>query len=101
MTNFDQSVDSYGFNNNFKYNRSSDYKSKKPFLSTKYFIIIIIVSVFLLLYLSSSFIAGYYSWNEFPNDTNLVKLVRLWIAVVFSPLYIFYIFIKTTVFKQQ
>ena len=99
MTNSDQSVDSYGFNNNFKYNRSSDYKSKKPFLSTKYFIIIIIVSVFLLLYLSSSFIAGYYSWNEFPNDSYLTKAIKTYIAVLFSPFYLAYVFLKLSLFR--
>ena len=39
--------------------------------------------------------------NEFPNDSNLAKLARLRVSVVFAPIYLFYIFIKTTVFKQQ
>ena len=61
----------------------------------------ILIGTLVLFWLISAMIAGKYAWNEFPNDSNLIKLVRLWIAVVFSPLYIFYIFIKTTVFKQQ
>ena len=34
----DIEVDSYGFNKNFKYNRSKDYTSKKPLISTRNFI---------------------------------------------------------------
>ena len=98
MSNSDQ-VDSYGFNSNFKYNRSSDYKSKKPLLSTKYFIIIIVVSIFALLFLSSSFIAGYYSWNEFPNDSYLTKAIKTYIAVLFSPFYLAYVFLKLSLFR--
>ena len=60
----------------------------------------VLIGTLVLFWLVSAMIAGKYAWNEFPTDSNLIKLVRLWIAVVFSPLY-FYIFIKTTVFKQQ
>tara|TARA_B100001093_G_C26011432_1_gene669914 strand:- start:28 stop:330 length:303 start_codon:yes stop_codon:yes gene_type:complete len=100
MSNSDK-VDSYGFDNNFKYNRSSDYKSKKPFLSTKYFIIIIVVSILALLFLSSSFIAGYYSWNEFPNDSYITKSIKTYIAVLFSPFYLAYVFLKLSLFRTS
>ena len=98
MTN---SEDSFGFQTEYEYDRKKDYPATTPQINTKKVVSMILGGGFFLFWLVSAIIAGKYAWNEFPNDTNLVKLVRLWIAVVFSPLYIFYIFIKTTVFKQQ
>jgi hypothetical protein len=95
------SQDSFGFQTEYEYDRKKDYQSTPSNVSTKKVIYMILIGTLVLFWLVSAMIAGRYAWNEFPNDTNLVKLVRLWIAVVFSPLYIFYIFIKTTVFKQQ
>ena len=100
MSNSEQ-VDSYGFNKNFRYNRNKDYTSKQPFLTTKYFIIILIVGIICLFLLSSSFIAGYYSWNEFPNDSVLVKSIKTYIAVLFSPFYLAYIFLKLSFFRSD
>lgn len=95
------SQDSFGFQTEYEYDRKKDYQSTPSNVSTKKIVYMILIGTLVLFWLISAMIAGKYAWNEFPNDTNLIKLVRLWIAVVFSPLYIFYIFIKTTVFKQQ
>ena len=95
------SQDSFGFQTEYEYDRKKDYQSTPSNVSTKKVIYMILIGTLVLFWLVSAMIAGKYAWNEFPNDSNLIKLVRLWIAVVFSPLYIFYIFIKTTVFKQQ
>lgn len=95
------SQDSFGFQTEYEYDRKKDYQSTPSNVSTKKIVYMILIGTLVLFWLVSAMIAGKYAWNEFPNDSNLIKLVRLWIAVVFSPLYIFYIFIKTTVFKQQ
>lgn len=95
------SQDSFGFQTEYEYDRKKDYQSTPSNVSTKKIVYMILIGTLVLFWLISAMIAGKYAWNEFPNDSNLIKLVRLWIAVVFSPLYIFYIFIKTTVFKQQ
>ena len=95
------SQDSFGFQTEYEYDRKKDYQSTPSNVSTKKIVYMILIGTLVLFWLVSAMIAGKYAWNEFPNDNNLIKLVRLWIAVVFSPLYIFYIFIKTTVFKQQ
>ena len=95
------SQDSFGFQTEYEYDRKKDYQSTPSNVSTKKIVYMILIGTLVLFWLISAMIAGRYAWNEFPNDSNLIKLVRLWIAVVFSPLYIFYIFIKTTVFKQQ
>lgn len=91
-------LDVYGIKH--QYNRSIDYlpKPKKPF-DTKIFkkagLFAAILVVFATLTMS-----GYHAWSEFPNDSTLVKLVRTWIAVILAPIYIFYVFVRTTVFKQ-
>lgn len=95
------SQDSFGFQTEYEYDRKKDYQPTPSNVSTKKVIYMVLIGTLVLFWLVSAMIAGKYAWNEFPNDSNLIKLVRLWIAVVFSPLYIFYIFIKTTVFKQQ
>ena len=94
------SRDTYGFNNETSYDRARDNKTESSKVDTRKIIYIIIGSIIGLLWLVSIIISGKYAWGEFPNDSNLVKLIRLWIAVVFAPIYLFYIFIKTTVFKQ-
>ena len=92
--------DNYGFKNNANYDRSRDNKTASSEVDTRKIIYIIIGSIIGLLWLVSIIISGKYAWSEFPNDSNLVKLIRLWISIVFAPIYLFYIFIKTTVFKQ-
>ena len=92
--------DNYGFKQINSYDRTRDNQTKSSTVDTKKIIYIILGSIIGLLWLISIIISGKYAWSEFPNDSNLVKLIRLWISVVFAPIYLFYIFIKTTVFKQ-
>jgi len=92
--------DNYGFKQINSYDRTRDNQIKSSKVDTKKIIYIILGSIIGLLWLISIIISGKYAWSEFPNDSNLVKLIRLWISVVFAPIYLFYIFIKTTVFKQ-
>ena len=92
--------DNYGFKQINSYDRTRDNQTKSSKVDTKKIIYIILGSIIGLLWLISIIISGKYAWSEFPNDSNLVKLIRLWISIVFAPIYLFYIFIKTTVFKQ-
>jgi hypothetical protein len=92
--------DNYGFKQINSYDRTRDNQTKSSKVDTKKIIYIILGSIVGLLWLISIIISGKYAWSEFPNDSNLVKLIRLWISIVFAPIYLFYIFIKTTVFKQ-
>ena len=93
--------DYYGFPNKYKYDRTLDYQVETPFLgndSKKIFISMLIIG-FLILIISMGSISGYYAWFSFQNDPYWVRIIRTYVAVLFSPFYIFYIFIKTTVFK--
>jgi cytochrome b subunit of formate dehydrogenase len=90
--------DVYGFRK--EYDRVRDYtpkirgynltnkKIKRGFM---YFCIIILL--FLII------ISGSHAWSSYPDDMMLVRLFRLWLAVMFSPFYLFYVFSKKTVFK--
>ena len=90
-------LDAYGIKH--QYNRSVDYlpKPTKPF-DTKIFKKLGMIAVFLMVFATLS-MSGYHAWSKFPYDSTVIKLVRTWIAVIFAPIYIFYIFIRTTVFK--
>lgn len=95
------STDFYGFSKNYNYDRTQDYQRnfQAKFDWKKTLLIIFAVSI-ICFFLLSATVSGYYAWNEVPDEKIWTKLIRLWIAVVYSPIYIFYIFVKTTVFKD-
>ena len=76
------------------------YTTPPPTKSNKYIVAKTLGIVFFIFIICSAIISGYHAWNEFPSDSVWIKLVRVWIAIIFAPFYIFYIFIKTTVFKD-
>ncbi len=90
--------DIYGFRK--EYDRTRDYtpnirgyritsnQIKKWF---KYFCIIVLLSIII--------ISGSHAWSAYPDDMFIIKLMRMWIAIIFSPFYLFYVFTKKTVFK--
>lgn len=95
--NFDQ----YGFPHKYSFNRARQYKSTPPAdKSNKYIVAKTLGIAFLIFIICSGIISGYHAWREFPTDSIWIKLVRVWIAVIFAPLYMFYVFVKTTVFKD-
>ena len=75
---------------NFNYNIGNKY-AKYAFVTG--FVIL------LWLYVLASFIAGFYAWNEFPDDLLVHKIVKTYFAVIASPLYLLYIFIRISFFK--
>lgn len=91
--------DYYGFSNKHKYNRQADYPVLKPEISTKSVVMYSILVLAIIFYISASAISGYHAWNEFPGDPTWIRMIRLYIAIIFSPIYLFYIFVKITVFK--
>ena len=82
--------DNYGFYQINSYDRTRDNPTKSYEVDTKKIIYIILGSIVALLWLISIIISGKYAWGEFPNDSNLVELIRLWISIVFAPIYLFY-----------
>ena len=96
----EDTVDSYGFSKDVKYDRKNDYPNLKPDISVRKFALYIIVGIVVFFLLLTGMIAGYHSWNEFPNDTTLIKVIKTYIAVIFAPFYLFYVFLKVQFFKQ-
>ena len=46
---------------------------------------------FLIFIVASGIISGVHAWRQFPRDSIWIKLVRVWVAIIFAPFYIFYI----------
>lgn len=112
----DDSTDHYGFD--YNYNRRKDtlqeleniendkinygFSNQETQKKNKSKIFwILLISIILIFYLSMSGMSGYIAWNEFPEDNNFNKLVKTYVAVLFSPFYLLYIFIKMTFFKKK
>ena len=99
--------DYYGFTKDYdrtkdsqiKLKKNSDFGLKKKKKSSKKFWIILI-SVVVAIYFSMSVIAAYIAWNEFPKDIVINKSIKSYIAFIFSPIYLLYYFIKTTLFTS-
>lgn len=79
-----------GTSGDLKYNIGNNY-AKYAFVTG--FVILV------WLYVLASFIAGFYAWNEFPDDLLVHKIVKTYFAVIASPLYLLYIFIRISFFK--
>ena len=95
--NFDQ----YGFQHRYSFNRAREYYKVEPSKKNNQYIIAKTLGIgFLLFLVASGIISGVHAWKQFPADSVWIKLVRVWVAVIFAPFYIFYIFIKTTIFKD-
>ena len=89
--------DPYGFK--YKYNRSAVYTVKKP--NKGVILGASVVGFLVLLWIVAAVISGFHSWKEFPNNPLWLKFIRLYVAILFAPIYLFYIFIRTTVFNLK
>lgn len=96
-SNKSKNGDTYGFK--YKYNRSTDYPVQKPKKTVKYVLGVSAVGFIVVLWLIAASISAIHSWKEFPANPLWLKLIRTYVAIIFAPIYIFYIFVKTTVFK--
>jgi hypothetical protein len=101
MSSSNENYDEYGFNKDISYDREDDYPSLKPDISVKKFAMYLVIGVIVFFLLLTSVIAGYHAWNEFPNDKTLIKVIKSYVAVLFSPFYLFYVFLKVQLFKKQ
>jgi len=92
--------DDYGFDAiNFMDNEiKKDYNSAVKFTQVNIWYIILIL--FIVFFIISSLIAGYYSWNEFPDGTRHIKILKSGLALLFPWAYLPYIFLKLIIFKK-
>lgn len=91
MTN---NIDYYGFN------QEINSKKKKSTLKSKMtFYLWFIIIFFLIIYISLGILATWISWNSFKNNPKWIKISRTILAGIFSPIYLFYIFIRSVIFQ--
>ena len=95
---YDRRIDT--INNLEKNDDEYGLKRKKPKNIAKIFWTVVIV-IGILIYASMSIIAGYIAWKEYPDDNLFNKSIKTYLAVIFSPCYLMYVFIKMTLFKTK
>jgi hypothetical protein len=94
----DTKPDYFGFTK--EYDRKKDYPEKKPPPgSTKKLLIKIATIIFIIISILLMFLSGYIAWNSFTNDPVYLKAYKTLVAVLFYPIYLFYIFIKNVIFQ--
>ena len=92
-------TDPYGFPKQYDYNRQINYPINKSSSLTKNIILWILLVFLIIFILGKVIMSGYIAWNEFNNDPVWIKLSKTYVAVMFSPIFLFYIFLKSIVFK--
>ena len=93
------SKDDYGFFTKYNYNREQDYPVKKSNFNLKTIVFYIVVTFLIISIIISSSFAGYISWNSFTKDPLIIKIMKTNLAILFSPLFLAYVFIKSIIFK--
>lgn len=92
-------TDYFGFSNDYQYDRNQDDKVKKYKRNSLFFIAIktfgTLAVIFIIIALSLS---GYIAWNSVINDPIWIKFVKTFLAVMFAPIYLFYIFMRSIIF---
>jgi hypothetical protein len=102
--------DEYGFSKSTSFNRkivydhiadtssasstSSSSMSRSTWGSTV--ITILFISI-MIVYASAVFIAAFHAFNEYKDVPIWLKAVRIYLAVIFAPFYLFYIFVRSVV----
>ena len=92
-------TDPFGFPKQYKYNRQINYPIMKPATSIKNVVLWVLLVFFIIMVIGMLYISGYIAWNEFTNDPIWLKLGKTYIAVMFSPVFLFYIFCKSIMFN--
>ena len=97
VKNVDQ-TDNFGFKskNEFAKRRNHD-KQETSNLNIKTMVIWISIIILIFIILSGLTISGYIAWNEFEHNPIWIKMVKTYLAVLFSPIYLSYVFIKSVV----
>lgn len=91
-------IDYYGFNQ--EYDRKKDYPTKKfspSDLGKPLLIIFGILCVVIILFMFG--FSGYIAWNSFIDDPYWLKFSKTYLAIIFSPIFLFYIFLRSVIFK--
>lgn len=91
--------DEYGFDKKYRYNREVDYPVKKSDFNIKTILFYICVTTAIVIIILSCSLSGYIAWNSVSNDPIIIKIIKTNLAIIFSPLFLTYVFVKSIVFK--
>lgn len=69
-----------------------NYIYSKLFYIFSFFILLIVI-LFILT------ISGFIAWKEFGDDPFWIKIIKTWIAIIFSPIFLSYIFMKSVLYN--
>ena len=94
-------MDSYGFPEQTQYRRQQNYPVIRSPVSTRDMVIAFVLIFVVCTWLFMGAMSGYHAYNEYPGDPTWLRTSRVFTSVLFSPFYLFYIFIKNTVFRQS
>ena len=92
-------TDYFGFTEDYQYDRATDYNVESPKINLMKIMMYIGISFGAVVIIYILFIAGWLAWNSFENDPGWIKIVKTTIAILFAPMYLFYIFLKSIIFK--
>uniref|UniRef100_A0A6C0ENX7 Uncharacterized protein n=1 Tax=viral metagenome TaxID=1070528 RepID=A0A6C0ENX7_9ZZZZ len=91
--------DEYGFLKKYNYDRTLDYPVKKSSLNIKKIVLYTLLILTIILSISSMSLSGYIAWNQFLSDPAWLKIYKTSLAVIFSPIYLSFMFIKSIIFR--
>ena len=91
--------DKYGFPIKYRYKSDKHNKNKKNLsFNFKKYIYYTLISIIIIFILMSTSLSAYLAWNSFTNDPIFIKLYKVFLAIIFSPLYLTYLYVKSSIF---
>jgi len=95
-------MDAFGFPKiDYKQSSVEHYEDNSQPYSAKKIITIIISILVVLLFVSMSFVAGYHAYNEYISMPKWLVFLRVYVAALFAPFYLFFVFIKTSIMTTK
>lgn len=98
-------TDEFGFSREYQYDRTINFPNESTISKSifqaknaKGIIMWILIIICILFALGFIFTSGYIAWNEFTNDPIWLKFSKTYLAVIFAPAFLSYIFCKSIVF---
>jgi hypothetical protein len=96
-------MDAFGFPK-MDYSKSNNvehYEDNSQPYSTKKIITIIISILVTLLFISMAFVAGYHAYYEYSSMPKWLIFLRVYVAALFAPFYLFFVFVKTSIMTTK
>lgn len=91
--------DKYGFPIKYRYkSNNKNIKNKTLSFDFKKYVYYTLLSILIIFILMSTSLSGYLAWNSFTNDPIFIKLYKVFLAMLFSPVYLSYLYVKTSFF---